>query len=93
MKPQKTILITGCGSGFGRDSAIALAKRGHRVIATTETEKESAELVELAKANNWAMETFKLDVVNPDDRDKILNYDLDVLVNNAGVGESGSLAE
>jgi len=93
MKTPKTILITGCGSGFGRDSAIALAKRGHRVIATTETGEESAELAQLAKTNNWSIETLKLDVTNPDDRDKILNYELDVLVNNAGVGESGSLAE
>jgi short-subunit dehydrogenase len=29
----------------------------------------------------------------PEDREKILEYDIDVLVNNAGTGESGSLAE
>jgi short-subunit dehydrogenase len=93
MKTPKTILITGCGSGFGRDSAIALAKRGHKVIATTETVEESEQLAEEAKTNNWPIETFKLDVTNPDDRKKISDYDIDVLVNNAGTGESGSLAE
>ena len=29
----KTVLITGAGSGFGRDAAIQLARRGHKVIA------------------------------------------------------------
>ena len=29
----------------------------------------------------------------PEDRKKIVDYDIDVLINNAGMGESGSLAE
>ena len=32
----KTIFITGAGTGLGRGAAIGLAKKGHRVIASTE---------------------------------------------------------
>ncbi|MBT6691092.1 SDR family NAD(P)-dependent oxidoreductase [Candidatus Parcubacteria bacterium] len=90
---KKTILITGCSSGFGRDSAIALAKRGHHIIATTRTEESAQELAAFAKQKNLDIETFKLDITQDADRQKIANYDIDVLLNNAGTGESGSLAE
>lgn len=93
MKNNKTIFITGCGSGFGRDSAIALAERGHKVIATTHTVESATELNVFAKENNLNIESFKLDVTLPEDRQKILNYNIDVLLNNAGTGQSGSLTE
>ncbi len=90
---KKTIFITGSGSGFGYDAALALARRGHKVIATTHTTASANELNSFAKKNNLNIESFKLDVTVPEDRQKILNYDVDVLLNNAGTGQSGSLAE
>ena len=33
------MFITGCGSGIGKDAAVALARRGHRVIATSAREE------------------------------------------------------
>ncbi len=90
---MKTILITGAGSGIGRDTAFALAMRGHHVIATTETAQQADELKRYAQEKNITMEVFKLDVTLPEDRELVAPYDLDVLINNAGVGETGSLAE
>jgi short-subunit dehydrogenase len=90
---KKTILITGAGSGIGKDTAITLAKRGHKVIATTETEEQSIALQKEITSLGIGLTIFKLDITNENDRRKVEDYDLDVLINNAGIGESGSLAE
>ena len=89
----KTILITGAGSGIGKDTAFALAQRGHRVLATTQTDAQASSLEQEARAQNVVLEVFKLDITLEQDREKLAQYDLDVLINNAAMGESGSLAE
>lgn len=90
---QKTILITGAGTGIGRDAAFALAARGHRVLATTFNAAQAQALEQLAKERSLQLEVFKLDITVPQDREQVLSRDIDVLINNAAVGESGSLAE
>lgn len=89
----KTILITGAGSGIGRDSAYALAARGHRVIATTRTEAQAEALRDQSRARNVALDVRKLDITSAEDRASVRDMPLDVLINNAAVDESGSLAE
>lgn len=90
---QKTILITGAGSGIGRDAAFALAARGHRVIATTYDEAQAVQLREEARTRQRPLEVFKLDITSAADREQVQTLALDVLINNAGIGDSGSLAE
>jgi short-subunit dehydrogenase len=90
---MKTILITGARGGIGRDAALSLAKRGHKVIATVHCEESVKELKTYAKENGVTFEVFRLDITNLDDQKKILDLDIDVLINNAAIGESGSLSE
>ena len=90
---KKTVLITGAGSGLGKEASIALAKRGHKVYATTRYENEADTLNNYAKENNLPLESFKLDILLETDRNLILNYDFDVLISNAAIGDSGSVAE
>ena len=90
---KKNILITGAGSGIGRDSAFALAARGHTVNACTLTEAQAAALRLDCTTRGIALNVFKLDITSAIDRAQINTLTLDVLINNAGVGESGSLAE
>jgi short-subunit dehydrogenase len=90
---KKTILITGAGTGIGRDAAFALAGRGHRVLATTFSLAQAAELRAEAVRRNVVLEVHKLDITDAADRAQVLDWPVDVLINNAGMGESGSLAE
>ena len=83
----KTILITGAGSGFGRDAAVQLAARGHRVIATVETGRQVAEL----SAAHPELTVAKLDITNMDDVATVDRWDLDVFIANAGRGQTGPL--
>ena len=87
---RKSILITGAGTGIGRDTAKSLVERGHKVYATTH---HDAEVAPLRDELGGDAEVFRLEITNPQDRAKIAELDIDVLINNAGQGESGSLAE
>ena len=84
----KTVMITGSGSGFGKGASLALAARGHRVIATTETEAQADAL--RAEAPQLTVE--KVDITSADVA-KAAEWDIDVLINNAGAGQTGPMAD
>lgn len=92
MKKQK-ILITGAGSGLGKEAALAIAKKGHKVYATTQFDNQINSLKIEAQSNNVDLIPFKLDILLKEDREKILDYDFDIIINNAGIGDSGSVSE
>jgi NAD(P)-dependent dehydrogenase (short-subunit alcohol dehydrogenase family) len=85
---SKTVLITGAGSGFGKGAAAALAERGHAVIATTETDDQARTLADEVPG----IRVEKVDITT-DDVEKIREWDLDVLINNAGAGQTGPLVD
>jgi NAD(P)-dependent dehydrogenase (short-subunit alcohol dehydrogenase family) len=91
---SKTILITGAGSGFGEAAALGMAKNGHNIIATVQFSPHVTPLREKAKAlglKNFRVE--KLDLCDPYDVAHAQTFDIDVLWNNAGVGEAGPVFE
>lgn len=90
---SKKILITGAGTGIGRDAAIALAARGHQVWATTFDDAQAQALTREVTALGLPIQVFKLDITSEADRALVEPLALDVLINNAAVGESGALAE
>jgi NAD(P)-dependent dehydrogenase (short-subunit alcohol dehydrogenase family) len=90
----KTILITGAGSGFGEGAAIGIAKSGHNVIATAQISPQVAEL--RSKVQRMGLENVrveKLDLLDPYDVARAHGWDIDVLFNNAGIGEAGPVSE
>ena len=91
---SKTILITGAGSGLGEGAAIGLAKKGHNVIATAQISPQVTPLRQKAKALGLPnLRVEKLDLADPHDMAFARSWDVDVLWNNAGLGESGPVFE
>jgi NAD(P)-dependent dehydrogenase (short-subunit alcohol dehydrogenase family) len=90
----KTILITGAGSGFGEAAAIGLARNGHNVIATVQFSPHVTPLREKARTLRLPnLRVEKLDLFDPYDVAHAQRLDIDVLWNNAGIGESGPVFE
>ena len=79
---MKTILITGCSSGFGLNTAQYFLDREWKVIATMRTPREDA----LPRSERLRM--LALDVTSPESVLQAVNVagPIDVLVNNAGIG-------
>lgn len=59
---RKKVLITGAGSGLGKEAAISLARRGHRIYATVYYPSQMKPLIEISQKENLNMEVFLLDV-------------------------------
>ena len=89
----KRVLITGAGTGFGFEAAMRLAEKGFDVIATVEIYAQVQTLKHQAVDRGVTLQVEKLDVTNDGDRRKALAWDVEILVNNAGVGEGGSVVD
>lgn len=90
---MKKVLITGAGTGFGHEAAIRLAEKGFDVIASVEIWAQKEAVERDAAARGVKLQVEKLDVTNAGDRKKALGWNVEILVNNAGVLEGGSVLD
>ena len=79
---MKTILITGCSSGFGKEIAKYFLERDWKVVATMRTPREDV----LPVSEN--LQILPLDVTDAESIRKAVEAagEIDALVNNAGIG-------
>src|SRR5271154_2743137 len=83
---MKTVLITGCSSGYGLETARHFHAQGWNVIATMRTPREEI----LPRSDR--LRILALDVTKPESIAAALEASgpIDVLVNNAGIGLFGA---
>ncbi len=90
---MQNILITGCSSGIGLETALILKKNGVKVYPSARKEEDVTKLKKLG------FEAFKIDVRNKNEikeaLEKILENDLklDAVFNNAGFGQPGAVED
>lgn len=93
MRREKIAIVTGSGRGIGAEIAVELARRGIGVVICSRTNRELKQVAALIKKNNGIVTTVKADISDEKDVKKIFRQTLkkygkvDILINNAGVGE------
>lgn len=94
-----TVLITGCSSGFGKLAALHFARKGDTVYASMRNTSKGKELEEARDAESLKIELLELDVTNDASVSAAISKviaeagQIDVLVNNAGIGAHGPIEE
>jgi NAD(P)-dependent dehydrogenase (short-subunit alcohol dehydrogenase family) len=91
----KTALVTGAGSGIGKATALACARRGARVVICDVNESGLAETEAAIRAQGRAALARRVDVANRQEMQAFAEAvhaeieAVDILVNNAGVAVGG----
>jgi len=95
----KTCIVTGANSGIGRSTAITLAKNDYTVFATMRSLERGEKLKGIAQELNLVIKAVELDVSDTDSVNQGINEildqtdQIDVLINNAGVGSNAVIED
>ena len=95
----KTCIVTGANSGIGRSPAITLAKNDYTVFATMRSLERGEKLKGIAQELNLVIKAVELDVSDTDSVNQGINEildqtdQIDVLINNAGVGSNAVIED
>ncbi len=89
---MEKILFTGARSGIAQSVIEKLAKDNYFIYITVHTKKEE-KIIKGRYKGFKNVSCFKLDVTSSEDRKKLEDIDIDILVSNAAVGFGGSLIE
>lgn len=94
---ERVVIVTGASSGIGRATAQQFAKRGAHLVLVARREARLNELAEEIAPQAASVMVIVADVSRTEDLDRIVDDTMerhgriDVLVNNAGVGQGGNL--
>ena len=95
----KNVFITGCSTGIGFATAETFARNGYQVYATMRNPQNAPALAELAKKENLPITILTMDVDNEASVKSAVQEvlskagQIDILINNAGIGTIGSVEE
>lgn len=95
---MKSIIITGAGSGLGKELALLFSKHDYHIILTGRTMNKLKEVEEQIQAANGSAVSYTVDITNQKYIRKFINeaaerFQLYGLINNAGVGHFGPFEE
>ena len=96
---ESVALVTGCSSGIGLETAIALSREGHFTYATMRDVKKSESLDKIVNDEGLPIKVLELDVDSEKSVDdaiaKIMEEKgrVDTLINNAGWGMWGAVED
>ncbi len=96
---NKVAVITGAGSGIGKETALLFAKEGAKVVVADVNEKGGEETTAEIKKNGGEAFFAKLDVTDREQAKQMVKLTLekygkiDVLINNAGIVQDAFLSK